>query len=317
MRLTADGAWSVIKAWRTTLWNAMWLAIAAAVAPAVVADTRVEVEDDLGNVIRLERPAQRVVALAPHLVEVVYAVGSGERLVGAVEYSDFPADAQTKPRVGSYMAFSTEAVLRLQPDLVLAWYSGNGPQRVAQLKALGIPVYYTEPRKLEDIGKTMEKVGILTGSATAPQARQQFDETLTELTATYASREPLSVFYQVWNSPLQTVSDEHMISDIIRRCGGRNVFAQTPTLAPQVSVESVLRFDPQVIVASGMADERPDWLDDWRRWPSLQAVKNEQLKFIPPDIIQRSTPRILQGAQAMCEHLQNAREFYSENNHVD
>lgn len=291
-------------------WPALGLMLALSLTSAVNADTSVEVEDDLGNIVRLERPAQRVVALAPHLVEVVYAVGSGERLVGAVEYSDYPADAQTKPRVGSYVAFSTEAVLRLQPDLVLAWYSGNGPQRVAQLKALGIPVYYTEPRKLEDIGKTMEKIGILTGSATAPHARQQFDATLAELTATYAGREPLSVFYQVWNSPLQTVSDEHMISDIIRRCGGRNIFAETPTLAPQVSVESVLRFDPQVIVASGMAEERPDWLDDWRRWSSLQAVKNEQLKFIPPDIIQRSTPRILDGAQAMCAHLQQAREFY-------
>lgn len=310
MPLISGGEGPVAKVWPTTLWRAIWLLVAVSVAPAVIADTRVEVQDDLGNVIRLEQPAQRVVALAPHIVEVVYAVGSGDRLVGAVDHADYPADAQTKPRVGSYVAFSTEAVLRLQPDLVLAWYSGNGPQRVAQIKALGIPVYYTEPRKLEDIGNSMEKIGILTGSSTAQQARQQFDETLNELTAAYASQQPLSVFYQVWNSPLQTVSDEHMISDIIRRCGGHNVFAATPTLAPQISVESVLRLDPQVIVASGMAEERPDWLDDWRRWSSLRAVKNEQLKFIPPDIIQRSTPRILQGAQAMCTHLQDAREFY-------
>jgi iron complex transport system substrate-binding protein len=279
-------------------------------ASAAVADTAVEVLDDLGNVIRLERSATRVVALAPHIVEVVYAVGSGDRLVGAVDHSNYPEDAQTKPRVGSYVAFSTEAILRLQPDLVLAWYSGNDPQRVAQIKALGIPVYYTEPRRLQDIGQTMEKIGVLTGSTTAQQQRQNFDLVLKNLSDTYANRQPLTVFYQVWNKPLQTLSDEHMISDIIRLCGGRNVFAEAQTLAPQISVESVLRLDPQVIVASGMAEERPEWLDDWRRWPSLQAVKNEQLKFIPPDIIQRSTPRILDGAQAMCAHLQNAREFY-------
>lgn len=304
-------------AWRipaARLWQKRWAAVGLMLAifatSAVYADTRVEVEDDLGHIIRLERPAQRVVALAPHLVEVIYAVGSGDRLVGAVDHSDFPANAQTKPRVGSYVAFSTEAILRLQPDLVLAWYSGNGPQQLAQIRALGIPVYFTEPRKLEDIGLAMEKIGVLTGSPSAQQARQQFDATLNALTGTYARRQPLDVFYQVWNEPLQTVNDEHMISDIIRRCGGRNVFASTQTLAPQVSVESVLRLNPQVIVASGMAEERPDWLDDWRRWSGLRAVKNEQLKFIPPDIIQRSTPRILQGAQMMCEHLQQAREFY-------
>lgn len=309
MPLVSGGQCWLTKLWLS--WSAVirW-AVVIAVAPSAIADTRVEVEDDLGNIIRLERPAQRVVALAPHIVEVVYAVGSGDRLIGAVEYSNYPKEAQSKPRVGSYVAFSTEAVLRLQPDLVLAWYSGNGPQRVAQIQALGIPVFFTEPRKLEDIGLAMEKIGVLTGSATAQQAREQFDATLEQLTDTYASREPLSVFYQVWNNPLQTLNGEHMISDIIRRCGGRNVFAEVGTLAPQISVESVLRLNPQVIVASGMAEERPDWLDDWRRWSGLQAVKNEQLKFIPPDLIQRSTPRILQGAQMMCEHLQQAREFY-------
>ncbi|WP_439135341.1 cobalamin-binding protein [Pseudomaricurvus sp.] len=270
----------------------------------------VEVTDDLGNVIHLAQPAKRIVALAPHIVEVVYAVGGGDKLVGAVNYSDYPQAAQNIPRVGTYKSFSTEAILRLQPDLVLAWYSGNGPQRVAPIQALGIPVYFTEPRKLGDIGESMEKIGVLTGSTIAKTERQHFDSTLASLTKTYAGQQPVSVFYQVWSDPLQTLNGDHMISDVIRLCGGRNVFSKAQTLSPQVSVESVLRLDPQVIVASGMGEARPEWLDDWRRWPSLQAVQNEQLKFIPPDIIQRNTPRVLQGTQAMCEHLQKAREFY-------
>ncbi|MBU3069689.1 cobalamin-binding protein [Aestuariicella sp. G3-2] len=274
------------------------------------AEDGVSVTDDLGNVITLKHPAKRIIALAPHIVEVVYAVGSGDKLIGAVNYSDYPQAAKQIPRVGTYKSFSTEAILRLQPDLVLAWYSGNGPQRVAHIQALGIPVYFTEPRKLGDIGESMEKIGVLTGSDIARQERQKFDSTLAELAKTYSGREPVSVFYQVWNDPLQTLNGDHLISDVIRLCGGRNVFSTAQTLSPQVSVESVLRVNPQVIVASGMGEARPEWLDDWRRWPSLQAVSNEQLKFIPPDIIQRNTPRVLQGTQIMCKHLQAARDFY-------
>ncbi len=270
----------------------------------------VEVIDDMGNRVSLPHPARRIVALAPHIVEVAYAVGSGDRLVGAVSYSDFPEAAKALPRVGTYKAFSSEAILRLNPDLVLAWYSGNGPERVAAVQALGIPVYFSEPRKLDDIGSSLEKIGVLSGSAEAKVIRQQFDQELQRLRQTYQHRQPVSVFYQVWNQPLQTLNGDHLVSDIVRLCGGRNIFAEAQSLAPKVSVEAVLRLNPQVIVASGMGEARPEWLDDWLRWPSLRAVQQKQLKFIPPDIIQRNTPRILQGAKTLCEQLQDAREVY-------
>lgn len=269
----------------------------------------VEVIDDVGRKVTLAQPAQRIVALAPHIVEVVYAVGSGEKLVGAVNYSDFPESAKLLPRVGTYKAFSAEAILRLNPDLILAWHSGNGPQRIAPIEALGIPVYFSEPRTLEDIGSAMEKIGVLSGASHYRQARQEFQTTLDTLTEQYSQQQPVSVFYQVWNKPLQTLNGGHLISDVIRLCGGRNVFEDAKILAPQVSVESILRLNPQVIIASGMGEARPEWLDEWQRWPMLQAVKHQQLKFIPPDLIQRHTPRVLQGAQMMCEHLQAARQY--------
>ena len=270
----------------------------------------VSVIDDLGNKVSLDRPAQRIVALAPHIVEMVYAVGSGDKLVGAVNYSDYPKAAQKLPRVGTYKAFSAEAILRLNPDLILAWHSGNGSQRVAPVQALGIPVYFSEPRALDDIGLALEKIGVLAGVENPAQAKLEFTAKLETLRSQYSHQSPVSVFYQVWNQPLQTLNGEHLISDIIRLCGGENVFSDAKILAPQISVESILRLNPQVIVASGMGEARPEWLDEWKRWPSLVAVKNQQLKFIPPDLIQRHTPRVLQGAKLMCEHLQQARNVY-------
>jgi iron complex transport system substrate-binding protein len=277
---------------------------------AALSAAPVSVLDDVGNQINLDRPAQRIVALAPHIVEMVYAVGSGDKLVGAVNYSDYPEAAKQLPRVGTYKAFSAEAILRLNPDLILAWHSGNGSQRVAPIQALGIPVYFSEPRSLDDIGLALEKIAILSGADDPSQASSEFQAQLTSLKSQYSHQPPISVFYQVWNQPLQTLNGDHLISDVIRLCGGNNIFSKAKTLAPKIGVESILRLNPQVIIASGMGEARPEWLDEWNRWPSLTAVKNKQLKFIPPDLIQRHTPRVLQGARLMCEHLQEARDVY-------
>ncbi len=278
--------------------------------PLTLTAAPVSVVDDLGNRITLDQPAQRIVALAPHIVEMVYAVGSGDQLVGAVNYSDYPQAAKALPRVGTYKAFSAEAILRLNPDLILAWHSGNGVQRVAPVQALGIPVYFSEPRSLQDIGKALEKIAVLSGRDNPQESKLIFDQALQQLRAQYQHKAEISVFYQVWNRPLQTLNGDHLISDVIRLCGGKNIFNDADTLAPQIGIESILRLNPQVIVASGMGEARPEWLDEWTRWPSLTAVQNAQLKFIPPDIIQRHTPRVLQGAKMMCEHLQQARNVY-------
>ena len=114
-------------------------------------------------------------------------------------------------------------------------------------------------------------------------------------------------FYQIWKQPLMTVNGKQIISDAIRLCGGRNVFAQLPILAPTVTIEAVIAADPEVIVASGMDESRPEWLDDWRRWTSLMAVSRDNLYFVPPDLVQRHSPRILDGAEQLCRHLETAR----------
>jgi iron complex transport system substrate-binding protein len=120
------------------------------------------------------------------------------------------------------------------------------------------------------------------------------------------------VYYQIWDEPLLTLNGDHLISDVIRLCGGRNVFSDSPALVSRISVESVIRADPQVIIASGMDKARPEWLDEWRDWTSMTAVKNNQMYFIPPDLLQRHTPRIIEGASLMCEKLQLAREYYGQ-----
>jgi len=266
------------------------------------------VVDDDGRRIALAQPARRIVSLAPHVTELLFAAGAGDRVVGAVAYSDYPEAAKKLPRVGGYSNVDMEAVAALKPDLVIAWKSGNREAHLDRLAALGIPVYLNEPRNLDDVARSLENIGRLAGTEAAARAAvEAFRSRRAALAQRYAGRPPVRMFYQIWDNPLMTINDEHLISDAIRLCGGSNVFGALTQLAPKVGVESVLAANPEVIVASGMGDARPDWLDRWKRWPSLAASRADNLYFVPPELIQRHTPRILDGATQLCEFLDTAR----------
>ncbi len=279
------------------------LALAAAGVGAALTVT-----DDAGRAVTLPGPAQRIVSLAPHITELLFAAGAGEHIVAVGSYSDHPPAAQALPQVGSSSGIDVERLLASRPDLVIAWQSGNGERTIARLRALGLTVFVSEPRRLEDIPRTLVQFGQLAGTkAVAEPAARAFLARQRELAERYSQRPLVRVFYQIWNQPLMTVNGEQMISQVIELCGGRNIFARLPTLAPQVGLEAVLAADPEAIVASGIGIDAPAWLDDWQRWPQLTAVRRGNLFFVPADLVQRQGPRILDGAQLLCEQLEQAR----------
>ncbi len=266
------------------------------------------VTDDTQRELCLEKPASRIVALSPGATELLFAAGAGGQMVGAVSFSDYPPAAEKLPRVGSYKRLDLEAVLALKPDLIVAWRSGNPLPQVERLQALGLPVYYSEPRRFADVGTTLERFARLAGTEQVGQgAADAFRAGIDALRERYADASKISVFYQVWEEPLMTVNREHLISEAIQICGGVNVFADLPTLAPRISKESVLEKNPQAIVAGGMGEDNPGWLDPWRQFATLQAVKNDNLFFVAPSTLQRPTPQMLTGARTLCRHLDSAR----------
>ena len=264
--------------------------------------------DDTGQVVRLKAPAKRIVTLAPHAAESLYAAGAGDKLVGTVDYSDYPPAAKKVPRVGGYSRVDLEAVAALKPDLVLAWESGNNMTQVDQLKALGLTVYVSQPNTIENVANQIERLGQLAGTeAVANAVADHFRKQLENLRAANAGKPKVRVFYQIWKTPLMTVGGPQIITDAIRICGGENVFGHLKQMAPNVSVEAVLEADPEAIVATGMGDARPEWLHDWDPWTRMTAVKRHNLFHINPDIMQRHTPRILDGTEKLCAHLDVAR----------
>ena len=277
-------------------------------ALTVQAYSVVEVYDDEGTQITLAIPAQRIVSLAPSLTELIYSAGAGENLVGVVEHSDFPAAAKALPIVGRFDLLDIERILELDPDLVVAWQTGNPRSSVHQLRQLGLTVYVAEPKSLAAIPSHIERLAVLAGKELNDlKVIYDFRQKLETLDGKYRHQSPVTIFYQVWDRPLITAGGNELINDIIRLCGGRNVFANIRRVAPKVSREAVLKRNPEVIIASGMDIERPEWLDDWLRWPSLKAVANKNLFFVPPDLLQRHTPRALLGAAQICDQLDQAR----------
>ncbi len=276
---------------------------------ASLAASQVSVTDDAGNVVRLAAPAKRIISLAPHATEILYAIGAGERIVGVVAHSDYPPEARRLPQVGGYNSVDLEAILALQPDLVVAWQSGNNALQLNKLRKLGLSVFVNEPRHLEDIPKIAVRLAELAGVRQQGVAfAGQFNRRLQDLRQRYAGRKPVRLFYEIWRQPLITINGKHLMSDVMRLCGARNVFADVPSLAPSVNVEAVLAAAPEIIVIGGMAEERQEWLDAWRRWREIPAVEGEQLYFINPDIMQRHGPRILEGAARLCQLVEQARQ---------
>lgn len=282
--------------------------LGALLLAACAAHGEVRVTDDYGKAVVLAAPARRVVSLAPHLTELMYAAGAGGHMVGALQYSDYPPAAKRLPRIGSAASIDLEALVALRPDLVVAWPNAGSARAVERIAALGIPVFRSEPRELEDIARTLETLGHLAGTeAAALTAARAFRRRAADIAARHAFRPGVRVFYQVWDRPLITVNGDHVISKVMRLCGGENVMADLPALAPEIDRERVLRADPEAIVASGAGGGRPAWLDDWRAFPGLAAVRGDNLYAIRPDLLQRHTPRLLDGAEELCRILASVR----------
>ena len=272
----------------------------------------VTVIDDSGASVTLAQPAQRVVSLAPHVTELLFAAGGGARVVGAVTYSDYPKQAQSIPRVGDNKALDLERIVALHPDLIVAWRHGNAARQMDRLQALGIPIFFSEPKHLADIAANIDKLGALLGTqASAKAASDAFTRDIAQLRARYAQRPPVSVFYQVWDDPLMTLNRDNVFDEVIGLCGGVNVFAAEKPRVPTISTEAVLAANPEAIVTSTPGATKPDRplpaLERWKRWTSLTAVARGNLFGIDGDLINRPTPRIAIGAAELCRDLEVVR----------
>ncbi len=276
----------------------------AALLPATAAGATVSATDDSGRVVTLAAPAARIISLAPHATELLFAAGAGARVVGVSAYSNFPAEASRLPSVGDAMRADMERIIALKPDLIVGWKSGNNPAQLERLRALGLPVFDSEPRQFDDIASSLERLGALAGTVEGRAAAARFRADLRALRERYSARKPVRVFYQIWPSPLMTLNDAHIVSEAIRLCGGVNLFGKLAPLVPTVSREAVLKADPEAIFVS---DEDAQAFGRWRGYGNLTAVRNNSLFRIDGGVMNRAGPRMLGATALLCEQIDAAR----------
>jgi len=274
--------------------------------PAVHA-APITVRDDDGNTVTLQKPAMRIISMAPHVTEMLFAAGGGDKIVGTVTYSDYPEAALKIARIGDNRQIDMERVIAMKPDLVVAWMHGSSERQIDMMRALNVPIYHSEPQKLDGIPDSMQRLGQLMGTqAVADPAAAELRKKIAQLTAQYAKRPAVRVFYQVWDKPLYTLNGAHIVSDAMRICGGENIFAGMKVTAPVVNIESVLQEDPEAVFAT--SEKNYGGVDLWRPYKTLQATRQDNLFTVDGHLLNRAGPRMVQGTALLCEKLELARQ---------
>lgn len=276
-----------------------WMTASAAASP-------IAIKDDLGRTVELKAPARRIVTLAPFLTELAFSAGVGDRVVGVSAFSDYPPEAKRLPQVASAAGLSLERLAALQPDLVLAWKDSIHPEEAERIARLASAVFVAEARTLADVPRVLADIGELTG-ADVRRVSASYEESLERLRRRYAGRPVVPVFLEIWSHPLTTISGRHFMNEALSICRAKNVFADLPGVAPEVSWEALYARDPAVIVGVGSAPSEAAFRAHWAAHPTLSAVREGRLAYVPPDRLQRPTVRTPQGIAELCEALDRVR----------
>jgi len=252
-------------------------------------------------------PPQRIVSLAPHLTELAFTAGAGNRIVATVEYSNHPDAARSIPRIGDAFRVDLERLVALRPDVVLVWQTGMPEPTIERIRALQLRVVPFQTQRLADVATVLREIGRIAGtSEIAERAAADYERHIQQLRDTYRDRAPLRVFIEVDDRPLYTVNGQQIISEIVELCGGRNVFADLNALAPAISIEAVIAANPQAIISTD--DTVPDAAAEWARWRHIEAVRTGNVYTLRSDDIARATTRLTVAAEAVCRTLDTARQ---------
>lgn len=253
--------------------------------------------------------AERAISLTPHITELIFAAGAGDKIVGTVISSDYPEAALVIPIIGDGVNIKVEKALAVRPDVVIAWQTSGAATTLApMLTRLHIPLIYSAPRTLQDIPAEIIRFGkLFNTSRIADPAASALTNRLRDLEQRYAHKTPVSVFIEIGTAPLYTIGNDPLLNDALRICSGVNIYGNTAIAAPQVSAESVLVLQPDVIIAPAVDDHR--LAETQQRWSALRlpAAKQGHIYGIDPDKLFRPGPRLIEAAESLCQYLDKVR----------
>ena len=262
--------------------------------------------DALGRVVTFSYPPKRIVSLVPDITETLFVLGLADEIVGVTRFSDYPPTAREKPKVGSYTNINTEAVIGLKPDLILGSGAGNSPRQVRRLARLGFPVFVVYPKDLDGVLEAIEQIAEVVGKAERGEVIvRDMRHRMGEISRRVAGRVRPKVLLQIGRDPIFTVSKGSFAHHLISLAGGDNIAKDAKLPYPSYSLEEIILRGPEVIIVSSMYvdSNHAQWLKEWKEWTILPAVKNNRLYAINSDLIDRPSPRIVKGLEAMARMI--------------
>jgi vitamin B12 transport system substrate-binding protein len=255
-----------------------------------------------------------IIALSPHIVEMLYDIGAGEQIIGTTSFADYPEQAKKIPIIGNYLRLQIEKVIALQPDYIIAWKTGNPSDDLARLKKLGFIVVYSQPNSFEDIAEEMREFGQLTGhKAQAETKAQQLLNDLEKITSQYQNKTPITVFYELWSRPLTTVAKGSWPQQFLTICKAKNPFEQAAASYPQINIEKVLLTPVQLIIQPLSTNQTDKEAFNWQDWPVIPAVANKQIIQPNADAMHRMSMRSLKELKKLCADIDQTRQWIDKN----
>ena len=252
-----------------------------------------------------------ILALSPHVVEMLFAIGAGDQIIATTDHSDYPEAAKSIPSIGNYAKLQIERVIELQPDLIIAWKTGNPADDLQRLQKLGFKLVYSDPKSLLDVAKEIQHFGNLTGNqAQGNEVAGKYIKRLKAITEKYKNTAPIKVFYELWSRPLSTIAKGSWPQLHLDTCGAVNPFYEATNSYPQVGIEKVLVHDIQLIIQPLSANQPAKEGFNWSEWQALNAVTHNQIIQPDADQLHRMTTRVLDEIEILCQDIDKTRLFY-------
>ncbi len=249
-----------------------------------------------------------VIALAPHIVEMLFDVGAGKQIIGTTDFADYPEQAKNIPRIGNYVRLQIERVIELKPDLIIAWKSGNPSDDLARLEQLGFKIAYSQPNTFSDIAKEMRYFSRITGHAKQGKLiSERFEKKLQNIKQQYKDKTKITGFYELWSRPLTTVAKNSWPQQFLNICQVDNPFSQVKTPYPQVSIEQILPSKVELIIQPLSVNQTEREGFNWQDWPLIPAVAKKQIIQPDADAIHRMTKRSLTALKELCADIDQIR----------
>lgn len=268
---------------------------------------QIELRDDLGRKVTLAAPAQRVVSLAPSITETLFAIGAGDQVVGVTDYCNYPPEAQHKHRVGGMINPSIETIVSLKPDLILLSMEGNARTDFDKLITLGIPVVVTNPRTLEDIFSSLQRIGHLVGRKDSAQRLVQKLRTRANGIMAKAKQAPrMSALLFVSLQPIIVAGKGTFLAELVAHAGGKNLAISATSRYPTYSREAVLKDDPDVLIfLSDVLNDNTEPLRLYPEWSNLKAFRRGAVFRVNADVVSRPGPRAVDGLDSLYNLLRS------------